>query len=694
MMKKLCLLSGFALLTLTMVACGGSKSTKTTSTVATISVSPSSPSIAVGATEQFTATAKDSSGKPITAVTFTWASSATGVATVTSGGLATGVAAGTAQITASASGVTSSADTLTVTAPVVATIAVSPSSPSIAVGATEQFSATAKDSSGNTISGVTFTWASSKTAVATIDSSGLATGVAAGTTQITASASNVTSAEDTLTVTQAQSACTPGGSESLLSGGYAFLLKGFDGSGNPALVAGALTFDGAGNITAGSMDMNLNSGVESDVSVTSGCYSVGSDQRGLMIVNTSSGSAPTQNYRFSLGGISGGIASTGHMIDFDATGPFTAGILRKQSGGPYSNASANGSYAFGGSSPQNAALCASPCNVGIAGVIDLDGKGGVSGGSEDFNQNGVVDGNSSNTTWPASPIPIDSGGTYSVTANGRATLTFSLGGGSSTSDTVLYFVSPNETFFIGSDPQTTGAVLAGTALLQSGAPFAANPLSGTYVGYDSGNGITGVGRTDLYLLGPLTSGSNALEGTQWRNTGGTLDSSGLSGGTYSVSPQGRAIMAGGGGHAPLIYLVNTSQFFFLQSNLSVDSGFFELQSGSPFSTSSASGTYALGDIDPEILSAGVISGVATFSPGMSSISVTYDANASGASPTPGTMQSLTYSIDSTGLGLIPAGCSISTTPITCDTMFYIVSPTQAVIMDPQASSPQIQTVDQ
>jgi hypothetical protein len=206
-------------------------------TVATIAVTPASPSIAVNATQQFTAVAKDSSGNTVAGVTFAWASSATGVAAIgPSSGLASGLSVGSTRITASASGVTSPADTLTVTAPVVATIAVTPSSPSIAVNATQQFAATAKDGGGNTISGVTFTWASSATGVATIGgSSGLAAGVSAGSTQITASASGVTSPADTLTVTAAVIATitvTPNSPSIAVTGIQQFEATAMDGDGN------------------------------------------------------------------------------------------------------------------------------------------------------------------------------------------------------------------------------------------------------------------------------------------------------------------------------------------------------------------------------------------------------------------------------------------------------------------------------
>jgi hypothetical protein len=325
-------------------------------------------------------------------------------------------------------------------------------------------------------------------------------------------------------------------------------------------------------------------------------------------------------------------------------------------------------------------------------VIDFDGNGGVTGGSEDFNQNGIVDGNASNTTWPASPLPIDSGGTYSVTANGRANLEFSVASGTTNSNTVLYLVSPSEAFFMGSDPQTTGALLAGTALLQSGTPFAANPLSGDYVGYDSGDGITGAGRTDLYLWGPFTSGNDALNGVGYRNTGGTFGSVGFAGSTYSVSSTGRSIISGTGGNAPLIYVVSASQFFFLESNVSVDTGFFESQSGA----SPSNGPYAFGVLDPQSPNTGIISGMATFTTATASLGLTYDSNVSGGSPKLDiTLQPpFTYSIDSTGFGLIPSGCSITVTPITCTNMFYVISPTESVLTSTDASYPKISTLDQ
>jgi len=100
----------------------GSGSAPIAPTLAAIAVTPASPTIAPNATQQFTATAKDSNGNVMSSVAFTWSSSATGVATInSSSGLAAGVKAGATQITAAAEGITSPADTLTVVAAPVAT---------------------------------------------------------------------------------------------------------------------------------------------------------------------------------------------------------------------------------------------------------------------------------------------------------------------------------------------------------------------------------------------------------------------------------------------------------------------------------------------------------------------------------------------------------------------------------------------
>jgi uncharacterized protein YjdB len=83
----------------------------------------------------------------------------------------------------------------------VASVSLTPISSTIKVGQTQQFTAKALDASGNTVSGVTFTWHNSSAGVAIVGTNGLATGIAPGMTVINASVGAVSSPAATLTVT-------------------------------------------------------------------------------------------------------------------------------------------------------------------------------------------------------------------------------------------------------------------------------------------------------------------------------------------------------------------------------------------------------------------------------------------------------------------------------------------------------------
>jgi Bacterial Ig-like domain (group 2) len=85
--------------------------------VDTVIISPSSATLtAIGAQQQFTATAEDSLNLPVGGVQFTWSSLDTGVVTVSSNGLARAVRNGTAGVVAQADGISGTAS-VTVSAP-------------------------------------------------------------------------------------------------------------------------------------------------------------------------------------------------------------------------------------------------------------------------------------------------------------------------------------------------------------------------------------------------------------------------------------------------------------------------------------------------------------------------------------------------------------------------------------------------
>ena len=160
--------------------------------VASVEVSPSAETIGVGGTLQLTAEGVDANGHPVAGAEFSWESSDAAIATVDASGLMTGVAEGVATITAS-SGSASGAATITVvnvTGPVVS-VEVSPSAETIGVGGTLQLTAQGINESGNAVADVGFSWQSGDAAIATVDASGLVTGVAEGVATITASSGSV-----------------------------------------------------------------------------------------------------------------------------------------------------------------------------------------------------------------------------------------------------------------------------------------------------------------------------------------------------------------------------------------------------------------------------------------------------------------------------------------------------------------------
>lgn len=95
-------------------------------------------------------------------------------------------------------------------------VTVAPLSATIGIGGTQQFAATLKDAAGNTLTGRTVTWSTSNAGVASIDpSTGIATGVAAGSATITATSEGKTGTA-VITVN------APGVTFSTLGLGYAF----------------------------------------------------------------------------------------------------------------------------------------------------------------------------------------------------------------------------------------------------------------------------------------------------------------------------------------------------------------------------------------------------------------------------------------------------------------------------------------
>ncbi|TGM96002.1 beta strand repeat-containing protein [Leptospira yasudae] len=165
-------------------------------TLVSIEVSPTNPSVAAGLSVSFTATGvyTDGSNQNLTSQV-TWNSSQTNRATISnasgSQGLALGSTAGTTNISATLGAVTSSSTTLTVTNAVLNSITITPAFPSVAGGRSLNLTATGSYSDGSTQDlTASVAWTSADSTIVSVDNAvgrqGQATGVAQGTTQITA----------------------------------------------------------------------------------------------------------------------------------------------------------------------------------------------------------------------------------------------------------------------------------------------------------------------------------------------------------------------------------------------------------------------------------------------------------------------------------------------------------------------------
>jgi uncharacterized protein YjdB len=166
----------------------------------TIAITPASLQIAAQTSSQLTATGTfvDGTTQDLTSQV-AWSSSAPNVTTVGyQTGMVSGLTSGQSTITATLGSVTSTT-ALTVTGATLSSITVLPASPSIPLGASQQFTATGNFSDGSTQSLVGVTWASSNTAVAVVNSSGSASSTATGTATITVTLNGV-SGNTTLTV--------------------------------------------------------------------------------------------------------------------------------------------------------------------------------------------------------------------------------------------------------------------------------------------------------------------------------------------------------------------------------------------------------------------------------------------------------------------------------------------------------------
>jgi uncharacterized protein YjdB len=163
--------------------------TVTPAPVASVSVSPSQDTVMLRETVQFAAVARDAGGSQLTGRAVTWTTSDPVLATVSASGLVTGQSVGQVTVTATVEGRTGTAQ-VTVIPRTAASVTLNPRFVALSVGGTRSLDVSAADAGGVGIPSPVVTWASSSSATASVNATGLVSGAGIGTARVTARVNN------------------------------------------------------------------------------------------------------------------------------------------------------------------------------------------------------------------------------------------------------------------------------------------------------------------------------------------------------------------------------------------------------------------------------------------------------------------------------------------------------------------------
>jgi trimeric autotransporter adhesin len=240
----------------TLVACGGGGSGSPAGPATVAAVRVTAPAnLFEKDSVRAQATAFDASGSALAGRTITWSSSNIAVAIVSSTGVVSGVASGTATIVATSEGKSGSADVTVTRDPAVASVTLTPLVASIPSGGNLQLTVAVKNAHGQDLPNQAVSYATSNAAVATVSSAGVvASPGPAGTANIVASVGSMTSAPLALTVTPGPAAAlavASGADQSAAVGATLTVsVKLTDSNGNP--IAGQqVTFSFGSGSTSG-----------------------------------------------------------------------------------------------------------------------------------------------------------------------------------------------------------------------------------------------------------------------------------------------------------------------------------------------------------------------------------------------------------------------------------------------------------
>lgn len=152
--------------------------------VATVTVTPDPLNLVLGSNGTLTATTKDAAGNSL-GRSVTWTSNNESIATVNANGVVTAKGVGTATITATSEGKTGTASVV-VRNPIVSSVTIVPSAPTVEAGTTTTLTAEVRDENGALLSNQPIQWSTTDGTKVAVNADGVVTGVAVGSATITA----------------------------------------------------------------------------------------------------------------------------------------------------------------------------------------------------------------------------------------------------------------------------------------------------------------------------------------------------------------------------------------------------------------------------------------------------------------------------------------------------------------------------
>jgi large repetitive protein len=527
-----------------------------------------------------------------------------------------------------------------------------------------------------------------------------ATGTASFTIQVTDSTlprHNTASASYTLMIIGTGGGINGG----LLTGHYAFQFTGFvDGAldARTAMMAaeGSFTADGAGNIVDGIEDLNTPTGAFTSLPL-SGKYTIGTDNRGQMTLNTALGSVV---YSITVGSVQSGVARRGKFIEFDddtgILGTRGTGTLEYQDVSVFNLNGINGGYAFGIRGETPCHTCATLTDYGEfsgAGVVSADGLGNFNGGEADT----ATGSTSSNNLIPT--------GMYSKPSatNGRYDVTLSLGGynvGGFPQKFVLYIISSDRLYLQSTDSHASTTLVSGVLQRQATATFSDTYLSGAIVAYETSRDpaveATNPGRAsdaDLLMMQGTVS-PNDLKVTTDSNHAGVVSSNQDNAEIYSfsVAANGRVSLDNGTNTAPILYLYTEGSGFGTEQPAAPGdrAGLmnFELQTGNPFFFTPIYGSFSFASLNPPVTNSVMQGGFVTVG-AEGGVNVVTDTSDSAGHLVSGSAFSGTISN-------IPNNGRVTLTSGRHSRVIYLISGTRFVMLETDAGdvAPTIEVADQ